>query len=292
MIQKEIDLNTPMQSLYKSMICSGVFCIQKYFPFEVELDLSAIPLFKTAFIRIRDVIVSESLKVVYYPIPKSACTLFITMLALFDSETTDFVPEEEGIHRYRFRKSALRPKNLSILNNNNYFRFTVIRNPFERIVSGYVDKFVKPFIIKPDIDRNLATTWTLRKLIEFLSNASDSQIDKHWRPQYLFFKNVELDYIGTFEYMNHVYDKLRQKLNIDIETQVATRIYKKARTNYTDKIIFNQKHVSELIPLEFVTLGGIPRIESFLNEDLRAIIRRRYAEDLEIYEKAKLVNIR
>jgi len=106
MIEKNIDVTSPRLDPVKSCGCAVVFLIQSCFSLETEQNFSKIKWFNSIFVRVRDVLVSDYLKTVYFPIPKSACTLLATMLALHDPQTRDFDPEAEGVHRYRFRKNA------------------------------------------------------------------------------------------------------------------------------------------------------------------------------------------
>ncbi|MEX0729859.1 MAG: sulfotransferase family 2 domain-containing protein [Aquisalimonadaceae bacterium] len=138
------DLLSPRQPHGKSAAGAAAFLAQEYFLLLGKIQLSRIPLFATPFSRLRDAMVSETLKLVYFPIPKSACTTFATLLALHDAASQDFDPTREGVHGYRFRTGKLQIKDMRCLARDDYFKFTVIRDPYSRLVSAYLDKLIKP----------------------------------------------------------------------------------------------------------------------------------------------------
>jgi hypothetical protein len=87
----------------------------------------------------------------YVSVPKTGCTTIKTILAaasgLIGAESTHYRHSEEFVHDV-LMQSADRWSNKSlierkeILRGQNTFRFTSVRNPFERIVSCYLDKVV------------------------------------------------------------------------------------------------------------------------------------------------------
>lgn len=279
------DKRTNMTSLTeppsKSFIMEMVFLAQRL---GLERKLSALEKPREAFIRVRDVMFSEHLSAVYYPIPKAGCTAIATLLATYDPECSDFDPVEDGVHRYRFRKAALRPDSLEPLYSARNWRFTVIRSPAERIVSGYIDKFVKPFFQYPHLDSSLAAGWTLRKVVEKLARLRDSQINKHWRPQYRFFNYAELDYIGAFERMDLVFEIVYSVLGVAPGEASRNRVYKK--TEYSNEGDPLPKSPADMTPIEFRDVGRVPPASDFLTDDVAKVIKERYRWDYELHAEA------
>tara|TARA_B100000700_G_C14943468_1_gene807953 strand:- start:266 stop:898 length:633 start_codon:yes stop_codon:yes gene_type:complete len=102
----------------------------------------------------------------------------------------------------------------------DFFTFSVVRNPWSRILSGYLD-FVqnrgKNYSGKIILDKPLLSEYLNFK--DFVMNFKDSKwnTDVHFKPQTLFThsdkKNV--DFIMKFERLESDYEKLCQKLGIN-----------------------------------------------------------------------------
>ncbi len=78
---------------------------------------------------------------VYCSIPKNACTLLRSFTMEYSGDN-QFRAEKDNIHSYlQKNKTAIRLSDMSVL--EEYFKFVVFRDPFKRLVSGYLDKIVR-----------------------------------------------------------------------------------------------------------------------------------------------------
>jgi hypothetical protein len=94
-----------------------------------------------------------------------------------------------------------------ILHDRSYKKFAVIRNPFDRLVSAYLEKFVvnrmnlgNQFHTRPVIAHalgvsipsqdNFSMSITFSQFIDYIVSHSPDQLDPHWCPQFLYLKNV------------------------------------------------------------------------------------------------------
>lgn len=289
-------ITLPKQPILKSAAGAGAFLIQSLFPLQTEIYLSWCSPFATIFSRLRDVMVSHTLKVIYFPIPKSACTLFATTLALHDESTRDYDPVKEGIHHYRFRTRKLALEDMSYLCRDDYFKFTIIRDPYTRLLSAYLDKIVKPYKIAAERAAKSKTLNPLYghsldelsfdSLIHFLARVPDYAIEKHWRPQHTFFRNVSLDYIGCFEHMNDACAVMLNRYGINVTRDVAPLVFSPKRTGYTDAVdTTNTGELSGLSPEQLIELSEFPGVDAFYNPELRAMVERRFSRDLALYRR-------
>ena len=231
--------------------------------------------------------VNEDLKLIYFPIPKSACTLFATFMAVTSDRCSDFDPERQGIHSYRLRNGPLSLTDFRVLKDPDFFRFTVVRDPFSRLVSAYMDKCVKPI----RAGRAYATYERLGKysfssIVEALSGMSDAAIEKHFRPQISFIRNVPLDHVGVFDDLENTFRLFRERLGIDVEQELSGKIKAPKRTNYSKEAGREDVFFGELTANELAGLEALPPASRFYDERLRGLVASRYSEDIALYERA------
>ena len=108
--------------------------------------------------------VVPSLKILYCLIPKAASNEWRNMLYQFNKDLGE---------RYRIRLVAY-PSDQQTQMLKTYFKFTFVREPFERILSAYKDKFVYP---RSD-DRKILAFHGREILKNFRPNASKNSFDK------------------------------------------------------------------------------------------------------------------
>ena len=278
------------QSTMKMLAGYGGMWIQWHLPFWVELVLSRNKLFNRLYSRLRDAVVSDSMKMVYFPLPKSACTLFSTFLALNTEKCDDFDPVRQGVHSYRLRNKALQLRDFRILTDPDYFRFTVIRDPHSRLVSAFLDKMVKPLGSGTisEGEGSAITDSSFEAVVESLCRMSDAAIEKHFRPQAAFIRNVPLDHIGVFDELEVTFRLFRERFGIDIEAEVAEKVRSTKRTQYAKGASDEFGYVGDMPVRELAALKQMPPAECFYNDPLHAMVAERYAEDLKIYCEARM----
>ena len=242
--------------------------------------------------------VSEKDKLLYIPVAKCACTSLKSMMVELAEVDRPEAVMGLGVHFVtdRFNTGVQlkdKPIDLAreILASDQYFKFSVIRDPFERLVSAYLEKFV----YKRANKRNLVHTQqvvrnvqgddhfdphagiSFDQFVEYILRHSPHDLDPHWRPQYLYFLGVRhLSRIFRLENIDQLEQYLLQHLGI--ETQLGH-----ANANSKSDLILPD--VSELIASELDERGSIdPR--SFLSSKHAEAIREYYREDFEFYNAA------
>lgn len=91
-------------------------------------------------------IYDEQYKFIYCPIPKVANSSIRRLHIMLQNLETDFNDNYDLWHYSHFNFSFYSFlsywKAITILNDKSYFKFTFVRNPYSRLLSGYLNKFV------------------------------------------------------------------------------------------------------------------------------------------------------
>jgi len=182
--------------------------------------------------------VSERHKLLYIPVPKCACTwLKSIMVELAGIERPD-IARELDVHFVtdRFNTGVQlkdQPIDLArdILASDQYLKFGVIRHPFERLVSAYLEHLV---YARADIHKLAHTQQVIRQVqgrgdfdpdtgisfnhfVEYILRQDPYDLDPHWRPQYLYFLGVKhINRIFRLEDIGQLEPYLREKIGVEI----------------------------------------------------------------------------
>jgi hypothetical protein len=135
---------------------------------------------------------------------------------------------------------------------NTFYKFTIVRNPYDRIVSDY--RFLQPLIGQ---QYDLSTFDKFVSLVERVvtTNAyTENLYFDHFRPQSHYFKNIKYDYIGRFE-----------NLNSDIQN-ILQAIGSKGSLPWNNKSRSSDDHYHK-----------------YFNTEIKSIVDRLYTSDLEMF---------
>lgn len=249
--------------------------------------------------------IDHSHKIIYCKIMKNACTLFSRMLVENSNKNKEFASSGLSIHEYLESDRSpfkLTEYDLGKLKEDNFFKFVVLRNPFERLVSGYIDKFVKPKAIfesfaEPvirevqnhlDLEHNISASITFNQFVHYLARTEDDRLDAHWRPQHTFLDHglFKFDLIIQFENLTPGLLLLQEKFGFEIKSQVVTN------SHITKYGAFDgSQKFHDAAPDILRSFDGYPSGSQLYTPELEAIVRRRFSRDIEIYEQTFGVSI-
>jgi len=83
----------------------------------------------------------------------------------------------------------------------SYYKFTVIRNPYDRLVSAYTHCIVEENIYIPP---NLEHVTSFESLVETLYKIPDYDLDMHFISQVTFIWNLNIDKVYNFDNLNEL----------------------------------------------------------------------------------------
>ncbi|MBU2929826.1 sulfotransferase family 2 domain-containing protein [Winogradskyella psychrotolerans] len=177
-----------------------------------------------------------------------------------------------------------------------FYKIAVIRNPYERLVSGYVDKFcgddlgrswvqdVVKEIGVMDSEGNYHITFAL--FVDYLLNHEMKDVNPHWRPQTYILKNINLDEVIHLKDMSSRLPELSEKFGIDTTINLSQP---RQSNSYADQEsiaeltdVYNIKN-TELIAFKDSN-GSFPKKEAFYTDAIKQKIRTIYKDDFEAFD--------
>ena len=239
----------------------------------------------------------DDLRLIYLPIAKNACSSLKRMIAALgglelkigedihhklDSESTGLQFEDRDDQDIR-----------AALSDPDWMRFVVLRDPLDRLVSVYVEKFVlnrtdvgqvptigpayqavlsKDNITPEDYDRGI----TFREFAEFILSEEPDRLNGHWRPQ--------SEYLGQIPF-THLYDVKRlDRLSDDLQAHIGRDVDLPRMNVSRDKSshLVYHKWAPDARPADLPTPKKLS-IDSFLPDGLRSRLEQYYATDLTLY---------
>ena len=178
----------------------------------------------------------------------------------------------------------------SIFSDGGYFKFSVFRNPTDRLISAYWEKFVANRTLegslwhiapvlsviqnidsrRVDAERGI----TFREFTNFVISTPPRQLDAHWRPQYLYLEGMKYDKIFDLDDLSDFYHYISQRTGQDITVKSENVIQSSSGVFVSGAY--------NLLPEELQNCGKIDR-KCFLNEELERRIASYYSVDWAIY---------
>ena len=187
-------------------------------------------------------------KIAYIETPKVACTSIKKFMMDQYVEGT-FELRRPGMVHDRRRSPLKQFKNLrprdavSILVGPEYRRFSFVRNPYSRILSGYLDKLVTNEYERarhlPMMGFEPGSQPTLLEFLDRLKGTEDAARDIHFSSQasLLMVEHVEYDFIGRFESFETDFLQLQASyFNVTRPNQSYESFGKHHASNANDKL--------------------------------------------------------
>ena len=259
-------------------------------------------------------IVNHEYKFVYCPIPKVASTSLNCIMYLLDNTSekdealTRFAlsgqsnrvknsdQELHALHRFVYAnltlESCSRKEAYKAINNDQYFKFTFVRDPWKRLSSAYLNKFavirsqddllpsaktaIEGFYAANGETVDFDKSITFRQFLTYINQTDSQYLDSHWKPQSDFIKNINLDFIGKMESLNDDFNFVREKLGIPEKFSLP----QKNVTSYSEKNNATQS-LADYYPDELRSLGYRPSYRSFYTPELIDLVYKRYKDDFE-----------
>lgn len=169
--------------------------------------------------------ISHKYRYVYIDNPKTGCSTLKS--ALIELEQTGTAPDTNALD-YKIIHSSSSPlnvnpplypnKTLTRLKSSNYIFFTFVRNPYTRLLSCYVNKFVVKISPVAEIFHRTFGTFPIdfEHFVQLIATQADHEMNPHWRVQstQIHHDAVPYDFIGRFENYDHDFKAVFQAIGV------------------------------------------------------------------------------
>lgn len=185
---------------------------------------------------------SKKFNCIYIESPKCGCSSIKTLIQTYEHEgpNREHALDIRDLHNKSVNSRSLPGLKYSgvsglcdrefikVLSDQSIFKFSVVRNPYTRIVSAYNDKILKSLNEKVKVVSTLYPNMSelskrekLERDVSFsdflrfiLSHKISSEMNVHWRPQHalLLYDYLNYDFIGKLEDADQSWKKIYNKV--------------------------------------------------------------------------------
>jgi chondroitin 4-sulfotransferase 11 len=162
------------------------------------------------------------LKLVYLSVPKAACTAI--KLALAKAIGIVFEPDQDIEYIVHFHPKWHREGGRLTQAQSGYYRFSFVRDPFDRLVSCYRSKIFFKQTAKTVTPLYASYYFSLPVNISFADfvqrvvRIPDSLADSHFKSQYAMLyhgEELQVDTVGRFEHLDEDWKPIAARYNLD-----------------------------------------------------------------------------
>lgn len=219
---------------------------------------------------------------IYSFIPKNACSTMRTTLAVANGCIKD-VADFNWIHQNNNTFSA----SLAELAKARY-TFTILRCPFSRLLSVYLDKFLDRTpqawryveLHKRAID---IEDITFEFFVKSMTRQQIRNSDIHWIPQENFLVYEDYDDFFALEDIPTMAATLKQKIDLDLVD--ARPLTQHGADGYRRRAVKGAYRKRPFELLKRKQAGTLPTLKSMYSDELVACVKRAYRKDISLYKR-------
>ncbi len=248
----------------------------------------------------RQALWSGAAEILYLPIPKNACSAFKVAFAMNVPECRDYAASGKYVHEF-LNDARFRPGTPGAWQGVGVHRFTILRNPFDRILSAYLDKLVRhvgtgsiaPYQrdaiaaaqsllgISADPSRSLS----FAEFASYLAASEDACLNVHWLPQFRMCGEDPglYEHVGLFEKLDATFEYAGRVLNWQVTRDIEAHIpnHGPHRASYVEA--GESLNWCDCLPAELRGRASVAPPRQFYCDAVRDKIARRYARDISLY---------
>ncbi|KAI6068164.1 Carbohydrate sulfotransferase 14 [Aix galericulata] len=215
---------------------------------------------------LRHLLVSDKYRFLYCYVPKVACSNWKRILKVLDGalESVDVKLKMDHKSDLVFL-GDMKPEEINY-RLKNYYKFIFVRNPAERLLSAYRNKFgeIKEYQLKYGVEiirryrknggKSAGDDVTFSEFLRYLLDEDVEKMNEHWMPIYNLCQPcaVRYDFIGSYERLNedanHVLEKVQAPSFIRFPERQSWYKPVTAETLHYYLCNTQQKLIKELLP--------------------------------------------
>lgn len=177
-------------------------------------------------------------------------------------------------------------KNRVEIDFSEYYNFCIIRNPFTRITSAFLDKFVREETT-PNYARQLMKLygskykkeeeWTFSEFISAIQKSPVENLNEHWMPIYMhLIKEVDYDFVQL--------EKLNENIRLRNIYGDLSKNIREHSLSYRSEIKYSHETPISELREELRKAGWVPSWQSLCHPDLQKSIISVYEPDFELVQ--------
>ncbi|MBF2073837.1 MAG: sulfotransferase family 2 domain-containing protein [Synechococcales cyanobacterium C42_A2020_086] len=242
-------------------------------------------------------LINHRYRFIYCPIYKNASSsMMAAMLALSDSPCKAWLLKKSRltIRLYVNLNYSLANYPFSTARNfiqGDYFKFVIVRNPWERLVSAYLNFLVRLLHGErvTDFARNVAkllygdayqdyeTRLTFRQFIEdYVCPTPDRLLNQHCLPQHYFLGSLKYDAIVHLENLDQELESIKTRLGLPLSMPKMNKTVYSAQSDSGDYADYPADILRQLPQ-------GLPPYPQFYTPDLIQAVGKKYSRDIELF---------
>lgn len=214
---------------------------------------------------------SKKHRFIYIAIPEASDTDIKSWMMNLEEKT----PGSDCQKHFQISKIRLSKKQL-----NDFFKFTFVRNPHERLASAYINNFVNYKQPRPDSvieiikgirgPKNIDKGITFEEFIKHIAVSNVNAADISWRPQHLLIEEIKPNFIGKVEKIVEDFQVVQKKIG-----SVTRLPMEKQNTPQ------GNKYYGNTLPYMIKGFGAEPSTNEYYNKELYDRVTRIYQKDFD-----------
>ena len=248
---------------------------------------------------LRQVFISLPSKVIYCPIGKNACSfLKAQMVHMTEDQYLEVILKDvhfitdtvnTGLQLSDYTLAEVN----DFITSPEFFKFAVMRDPLDRTLSAYIEKFVLQRTIPGQIVHTSSvidavqlqkgintpdyeTGISFKDFVSFIIRQPPELLDPHWRPQHLYLSGMTYDRVFVFKEMDDLIDLL--------ESRSGKILPRKAQNVTNSGVGKTVEGAYNLLPDAIVRFGRIDK-ESFFTPEIKNQLRKLYSDDFKVLKQ-------
>lgn len=235
-------------------------------------------------------VVDRKHALVYAPIEKNACTFIKRTLLKHSDLASDFAKARVDVHRFVKEREEFRFDPHEHLVDSGLVWFAIVREPIERTVSAYLNKFVRNTDYEPASRAtqafrgnvsNTQSLLTFAEFVELVCATDDEGLDHHWRSQswFLAADRQRFHHLVPFSQIHAFLPLLEAKIGAAVDPMPTRN-----KTEYGSFELSDEWYNASVEKLR--ALEQMPAIDALVTPSMHERLSQRFEADRLLYEEA------